>query len=332
MKIIAITTIAQHYKNPEIHIKNLMWALSNYEYKIIIQTYKKHNLKSKIKNFKNIEIKEVDEDPNVFYHFWNESNKIFEQYLKETDFFLFIEQDIFFVKKPIINPQDSIVINLASDYLSVYDSNKIKLYPRIWEGATFINKEIIKTAINDNVHFGDCCESFKKNIYKSCGEYFTFSLKSQFKSFKEISDRCLLDTLLEFSFYCFLRKYKYRIENNNFEYEYGDFVVHLRGIDMMCHDNPKIYFDISEVFNLMNSNEAWKRLSSGCAFLLLLNGTYEKSKILKKIIKNNFQNVDKILLKKIDLLVENSACWLEKEEINKLFWAKYVLENKIIYI
>ena len=100
MKIIAITTIAQHYKNPELHINNLIWALSNYENKIIIQTYKKHNLKSKIKNFKNVKIEEVNENPNIFYHFWNESNKIFEKHIKEADFFLFIEQDIFFVKKP----------------------------------------------------------------------------------------------------------------------------------------------------------------------------------------------------------------------------------------
>ena len=121
---------------------------------------------------------------------------------------------------------------------------------------------------------------------------------------------------------------KYKLEND-FSYEYGNYVLHLRGIDMMCHDNPKIYNDINEIANLQKENDVWKRLAAGCSFLLLISGTYKKSKLLKKILKNKYKNSDKLLLKKINFLLESSKDWLEINEINNIFWAKSLLENKI---
>jgi hypothetical protein len=243
-----------------------------------------------------------------------------------------MEQDIFFTEKPIVNKKDSIIINLESDYLSIYNKSKKRLYPRIWEGATFIKKEIIESALISEINFGNSCDSFKSNkIYKECINFYTTnsSIIFDFKSIKKAVDDCLLDTLFEFSFYCFLNRIEYQIKTNNFNYEYGENVVHLRGIDMMCHDNPIVYNDVKEINNMQNKSKTWLRLSNGCAFLLYLTGIYEKSKELKNIIKNNYKESDKLLYKKLTLLLKNSEEWMTKEQVKKIYWAMNQIDKTI---
>jgi len=62
MKLCVISTIAQHKKGFEIHLRNLSWALSEYNYEINIQTYKSYGFKTL-----NPRVKIIEVDSNHFF-------------------------------------------------------------------------------------------------------------------------------------------------------------------------------------------------------------------------------------------------------------------------
>jgi hypothetical protein len=328
MKICVITTIAQHYKGFDFHLRNLKWALKEYEYKIIVQTFKKFNLKTEDNN---VELIEHDADPEKFFYFWNETYKVIEKELQKTDCFLFTEQDIFFIKKLKFN-KDKIQINLHSDYLSIYDKQKQLLYPRIWEGCTVVHRNFLEKAIKDKIKFGN---SKKIPNYLISQNIFTTNsaLHLDFRNIEnQISESNFLnkeyvDTLFEFTLYCFYKKFPFELNvKNKNNYEYGDQVVHFRALDGIVRANKKVYEDVSEIIKL--KTEAWKRLGAGCAFVFFVIDIYKKTIELKNIISKN-----DLLKEKILMLKENSKEWMTQDEIKNLNWSLSLFEkNQKIFL
>jgi hypothetical protein len=325
--ITVLTTVAQHREGLDLHLRNLKWALSNFDHQIIVQSFKSYELKG------SAEFVLFDENPNNFFFFWDHAHKIILDTQKSTDLYLFMEQDILFAKKPdeqIIN-STPIKINFDSDYLSIFNLDKNKIYPRIWEGATFIEKQILVEAIKNKVTLGSHGKWIKNSKY--------FTTKSNIKkeniSIQNYLKEKFFDTLFEFTYYCFSNKLPYK-SWSKIDYEMNDYVVHFRGIDMMCHDKPSIYENLKDTLNIFEKNNpdnlVWKRLLNNCSLMLLLSGVHPRSSLMEKNLKNNFMNSRFLIEKKIKKIIENSKDWMTNNQFDSLIWANKMLEEKCLML
>jgi len=320
MKICLVTTIAQHRRGADLHLKNLSWALRDQEYEILVQTYKSYGLKFSDSRIKLIE---SESDPLKFKFFWNETDKLLINYVKKFDLFIFMEQDILFCSKINTNIE-SIQLNLNSDYLSIFDKNSNILYPRLWEGCTLIKSNILIEAFENKIRLGSC-KKIPNFIFDQLDNlYTTKSTKLSCQKIKEyIKNSPFVDTMFEFTLYCFLNKINVEITSEN--YHYGENVVHFRGCDMIVRDDPKIYDEPERMMKMAFNNRIWKRLCNGCAFLFLISGIYEKNNCVSKMILNRSQKSDDFMRKKISMLMNNSKEWMNEKEIENLNWCNKIL-------
>lgn len=329
MKVCVISTVAQHRLGAKFHLRNLSWALEDFESKILIQTYKSYGLEF---NDPRVSLVEVDADPAKFYFFWDHTSKEMEKFVDDVDFFLFMEQDILFTKKPILNPEIPIQINLHSQYLSVFDESRQLLYPRMWEGCTFVRSDIVRSALTSGVQFGSR-KNIPRWILNSAYGYYTTNsaLHLNFSSISDyVANSLFLDTMFEFGLYCFLERIPYDLKSQDLNYEYGDQVVHFRGCDMMVRDNPIVYENPEEMFKMASWNDVWARLCNGCSFLFLISGLYSKDKIVARMIRNKFKKSDKLLLIKLKMIKDTAFEWLSEEEIDRLNWAASILKGPVL--
>ena len=326
MKLCVISTVAQHKFGADLHLKNLLWALEDMDVKILIQTYKSHGLKFEDPR---VSVIEVDSDPSRFFFFWDNNSETIGRFAKDVDFFLFMEQDILFTDKPTINCSFPIQINLHSQYLSIFDDSRRLLYPRIWEGCTFIRSDVVRDALDAGVRFGSL-KNVPKWIVDSVCDYYTTgsALHLDFTKISDhISRRSFLDTMFEFGLYCFINKIPYELKSEDLNYEYGDKVVHFRGCDMIVRDNPMVYENPEEMHRMSNNSQTWRRLINGCAFLFLVSGIYEAESSVARMIKNKFKKSDTLLCTKLLMMREKASEWLSEKEIESLDWAISMLRG-----
>lgn len=330
MRLCVVSTIAQHKLGANFHLKNLSWALQDHDITILLQTYKSYGLKFQDPR---VNLIEVDADHKKFHFFWDRASEIVSEFVEKCDFFLFIEQDVVLTKKPNVNQEIPIQINLHSAYLSIFDSAKNMVYPRIWEGCTFVRSDIVRDALKSSVRLGSQ-KNIPEWILDGCSEYWTTNsaLHLDFVDMHtHISRSSFLDTMSEFGMYCFKRQIPYELKSNDLNYEYGDQVVHFRGCDMIVRDNPTIYESPTEMHKMTKCSKVWQRLCNGCAFLFLMSGIYERDKVVAKMIANKFKKSDKFLSLKLGMMSENCAEWMSHKEIEDLNWAKLVLKNPILF-
>jgi hypothetical protein len=116
----------------------------------------------------------------------------------------------------------------------------------------------------------------------------------------------------------------------------NDYVVHFRGIDMMCHDKPSIYENLKDTLNIFEKNNpdnlVWKRLLNNCSLILLLSGVHPRSSLMEKNLKNNFMNSRFLIEKKIKKIIENSKDWMTNNQFDSLIWANKMLEEKCLML
>jgi hypothetical protein len=321
MRITTITTVGQHSKGLDIHLRNLRWALG--DHKIVVQTFKSHQIKTDVPN---VEIIEHEADTKKWYYFWDHTHEIIKRYAPETDWFLLMEQDIFFTSKPTdqIFAKEPIQLSLESGYLAIFDSQKKMVYPRIWEGATFIKSNLLIEAIEKGVSLGGhprWHDDLAKNYYTTLNGIDYPKVQEYIDSFDSY------DTLFAFSFFCFKNKISFRSTAASIAYEIGNHVVHLRGADMFLRDEPDLYSDFKKISHIRENDEAgriFKRLSNGCSLLFLISGIQEPSFFMAKNLLNDCDNSFYWIKKKIEILSSSAHKWLTQEEQKRLDWAKQI--------
>ena len=326
VNIAVFTTVAQHRKGADIHLRNLQWALQGLDFKIYLQTFRDYSF-----DF-DVELIEAESNPSDFCFFWDKTGNYIREHCREADLFLFTEQDIFFTKRlegqiRLAHSNRSIQLNMESDYLSVFDHERNKLYPRIFEGATIIPAEYIFRAVDDGVALG----SHPTQLFG--GKYYTTSknVKLEFRTIRDyIENSDYVDTLFEFSVFCFTHNFPFLSHASDFNYEASDSCVHFRAIEMMCHDCPRVYDDINEASSLASSRPSFNRLLNGCALMLLLSGAHERSPIMQELLLNDHLNSLLWTRKKIDALCLFAKEWMTPAEYKNLLWAKQVVHQKIL--
>lgn len=319
MKITVITTIAQHFKGAHLHLKNLKWAFGE-DAHIIVNHFKSH----KMPDIQNVSYNSVDADPKKFHFFWDEMNGFLNN---DSDFFVFTEQDIFITEKPKYS--NHIKLSFVSDYLSLFDLNYKKLYPRIWEGYTFIPGWVVRKAIDENVNFGN---HISKSLDWNLDNYYTkyndwISINDYLTTKGRMLHEGHFDTLFEFTLFCFLNNVKY-LNNCIDSYHISSDAVHFRGIDRLCFD-CLIYEDLNHIKNPSpnkpNSSKVYEDMINDCAFMLLISGCHKKSTNMKNLICHPLNK--KRLLLKLQKLEVHAGEWMNQIEIELLRWSLFCLKN-----
>jgi hypothetical protein len=319
MKVTVITTIAQHYRGAKLHLQNLKWAFGE-NANIIVQHFKSHQM-PEIK----ADYRAFDANPYEFYFFWDKIEELLDI---DCDFFVFTEQDILITSKP--EYCDHIKLSFTDNYLSVFNFNRKKLYPRIWEGYTFIPGWMVRKAIDENISFGN---HVKKSLDWNLNDLYT-SYKDWVKiqDYIEVKGRQWhegdFDTMFEFSLFCFLNNFKWK--SNCVEgYHISKDAVHFRGIDRLCFDCRDIYENLQSIYNPSPDRpdvlKHYQEMVNDCAAILLLSGVHSKSDLMKRLIRYPLQ--EKRLLRKLKQLDVHANEWMDEQELDSLKWAIFILET-----
>lgn len=300
MRIASFTMVGQFPDGINLHVRNLEWALTDQDH-IYIVTLPEH-----IKQFNLINKEHVTFIPFVykkkdpFVPFWANFPKILKKLNIDPEWFLFMEEDIWFyqnIDKLPNNPKKIInYLPLQKHYHSIFSNGKL-IHPRVWEGANLIHSQIVKKAIERNINF-----CFVKNFF--CESHY----------WKRVYGEITLgdwnntpDTFDEFGLYCALW------EKTIVEYESR--AVHLRGPESLHRYFPNLYQKASEQEIL----EAQKKLNYMCVYAALgvyyIAGNFEDSILwhkMKPSYKKEYQKVKTAwMLPEEEKRFKELACSLE---------------------
>lgn len=325
MKIKAITTIGQHSKGVDLHLRNLRWALGEGS-EIIVQHFAFHNMPL----MEDVRFIPADSDPSQFYFFWDNASSFLYD---DSDFFLFTEQDIFAtckIKDTIellgINDSSKIKISFSSDYLSIFNNNNEKIYPRIWEGFTLVPGWMVRKAIDENVNFG--------NHVRASLNWELGNLRTHYNGWMYVFDYINklgkkmhegdFDTMFEFSLFCFLQNFSYvgHYPNSGCNYDVSRDAVHFRGIDRLCFDCKEIYNNLESLYELLKVPEKeliYEKMINDGAIMLLLSKVHPPSSLMKRLLNNRLNKCN--LNYKLSQLNVCASKWMDEQELEYLQWA-----------
>jgi hypothetical protein len=307
-----ITTIAQHYKSYEMHLRNLAWALDGLDHQVFVMTFKNHKLQARA------QLLEVDADPADFYFFYDELDMG-----RFNSDLLLMEQDILFTHQIRHQRTNQIVLNMHSNYLSIFDQSNNIIYPRIWEGATWLPHWLVKRVTDYSFgytpkKFRPHTEEYNEHIDSISNSSTTFGSIADMQPLATVLARPRIDTMFEVSIYCYLHNIPYQSYGEH-DYQYGKNVIHLRGIDSICRNIPNIYSDIDAIGELEHPLQpAYFQYCNDCALMLLLSGMDPSPKVRRWL--THTKNIASFKIK-LERLLLHSDAWMTNDEIAKLRWA-----------
>jgi hypothetical protein len=233
-KIASITMVGHFPDGIDLHVRNLKWFLSPTEYHIYIVTLPKVLEKLRIDDEKVTFItrptaqNEFVENPNTgFINFWRWFPAILRQYHIDPEWFMLMEQDLWFFEKFDSLPEHNTIKTFFSeqgDYHHVLLNDQM-LQPHLWEGTHLINAEIVKRAIDFKIDFGYRAKSLLDRNRKH--------YESRFGGKLTISRWTAPETLSDFALYCALEERVGWIEVEK--------AVHLQGPELLHRQYPQLY-------------------------------------------------------------------------------------------
>ena len=234
MQIASITMTHQFPDGIDLHVRNLKWFLDATDYHIYIITLPERLEKINIKDDKVTFITkptpqdEFTMNPQTgWVDFWSWFPAIVKHYKISPEWFLFMEQDLWFFEKFDCAPEPRTVKTFyphKSDYHNIMLNDRV-LQPRIWEGAHLISAEVVNRAIDFNIKFAYYAESFLDRDRERYEMLFGGKIS--------ISMWTRPETMGEFSLYCALEE---RLGWNESEK-----AVHLVGPEVLHRNCPQTY-------------------------------------------------------------------------------------------
>jgi len=220
--------IGQFPDGINIHVRNLKWALTEDDH-IFIITLPSFIESLDLKNDKQVTYIPFHTQLNSekgFINFWKYFPKIIKEYKIYPEWFLFMEEDIWFFAKPLLQSDPKIIRGYLprGSYRNILLDDQI-IHNRVWEGAQVIHSDIVKNAINFGIDF-----SFVRN---------TFLVKNRKKYEDEFGGEITMsmyqnpDTFDEFGLYCAL------VEKTKMQHEVK--ALHVRGPESLHRMYPDAY-------------------------------------------------------------------------------------------
>ena len=245
MRIAAFTMIGQFPDGIGLHARNLRWALSRQDH-IFIVTFSTFITNYGLQNDDRttyIEFGECGETPR-FVPFWKEFPRIVGEHRIDPEWFLFMEQDIWFTEKIEEDPLPATTeirshLPLHTGYHAVTIDEQL-YHPRIWEGSLLINGPLVQRAIDFGIDFSAHTNWF----IKKDKEYWDQQAGGAV-SFREYEKQ---DTMDEFTLYCAL------VEKT--KVTHCPKAVHLQGPEALHRISPETYRH-SEEEKLRGLSDQW---------------------------------------------------------------------------
>ncbi len=217
----------------DLHVRNLKWALTKDDHIFIVtlpETIKQFGLESS----GNVTYVPFHHDgEGNFINFWGGFPGIVKNLGIQPKWFLFMEGDIWFHKKPGFVPKDpkeiANYLPPQTHYHAVMVDDKV-IQPRVWEGGTLVHGDVVRRAIDYGICFSFpqhfFCDHDKESWEKEMGgkialRYFTVT-----------------DTFDEFNLYCAL------VEKSKICYFKR--CTHLRGPESLHRKYCSLYYGCTE--------------------------------------------------------------------------------------
>ena len=227
MRMASITMVGQFPHGIDIHTRNLLWCLEPTDH-IYIVTLPKFIEEFNLRNSARVTYIPFSgtPQPNSWVNFWQEFPAIIKEYSIRPEWFLFMEQDIWFHDRPQPpGPQKTIRSFLPrGDYRNVLLNGEI-IQDRVWEGAQVVHKSVVLRACNFGVNF-----SFAKRTFL---DEYRERIEKKFGGPIKLSMYGDPDTMDEFNLYCAI------IERIKIEHDVK--AIHLRGPESIHRRFPEIY-------------------------------------------------------------------------------------------
>lgn len=308
MRIASITMIGQFPDGIDIHVRNLKWALTEQDHIFII------TLPKFIESFNLKNDSQVTYIPfcskltsgTGFIKFWAEFPKLIKEYQINPEWFLFIEEDIWFFAKPTIQTDTKTIKGFLprGSYRNVMLKDQI-LHSRVWEGAQIVSSEIVHNAIKFGIDF-----SFVRN---------TFLNKNKEKYVNEFGGPITLsmyqnpDTFDEFCLYCAL------VEKTEIKHDVK--ALHVRGPESLHRMYPDIYH--------YATNERLQQIQKKISYIdiLLVVAVYYMVGLWEKIDHVDWTKIQKNSKKELERLLVNENSWMTSKEISRLKNLKAIWSN-----
>lgn len=302
MRIASITMVGQFPDGIDLHARNLRWARSDRDHSFIVtfgSFIKTHNLRSDERTT----YIECGECKNIqtFFPFWREFPRIVREQCIDPEWFLFMEQDIWFYEKileyPLPNASEiRSYLPLQNHYHSVMINGHL-YHPRVWEGSNLVCGRLVRRAIGFGVDFSGHANWF---INKD-REYW----EQQVGGVLSMGQYGLPDTMDEFTLYCAL------VEKTRVAYCSG--AVHLQGPEALHRYNPELYgADDIEEATLHAVSERWQSYFSVYAALAVyfIAGIWKQEADWKRIQRRYRPEFEKLIL--------FAKEWMKTEEYERL--------------
>ena len=376
-RVRVVTTVLHIPAVWDIHVRNLLWSLGNP--RIYMLTHRGVDLPEHPNidyvYAKNLETRE-ELPPEEFsmsrvYHIYDEINHLD---FSDVDVVLFMQNDIFFTDKEKVaasvaacHGRGKIVLSIFNpNSHSIYDKDKKQnpepqmtlsgesglVYPRVWDGATFVPARLIEQAVADDVEFG-----YSRKCTLEGGWLYDFALKNwsdylvgthgnrdvngdPFKLVDIIAKGHIVaptrdkywELMFEFSLYAFFKNVPFKKFGN---YRMSPYAVHFQG--------ARHLFWISNGFpsrDLKTTDDpAHRGRVTDTAFILLMCGLVpmddltkhylrnKQSKQLGDIVSRKSPWVSKQLARQLLQLRLSADQWMSPDELKRLEWASEVIRD-----
>jgi hypothetical protein len=228
MRIASVTMVGQFPHGIPLHVRNLLWALGPDDH-IYIVTLPRFIEELQLKNTDRVTyIPFLQPVEGAFINFWNEFPNIVRKNQIKPEWFLFMEEDIWFFAKPELPPADPKTIlsmlSGGSKYRNVMVGDKL-LHNRVSECGQCVHGDVVRGAIDFGINFSFVANTFLDRNRTKYEEKFGGPIgMSMYQK---------PDTMDEFGLYCALEAGTHLV--------YDTKATHLRGPETLHRMYPELY-------------------------------------------------------------------------------------------
>lgn len=375
-RVRVVTTVLHIPAVWDIHVRNLLWSLGNP--RIYMLTHRGVDLPEHPNidyvYAKNLETRE-ELPPEEFsvkklYQIYDEVSHLD---FSDVDVVLFMQNDIFFTDKEKVaesveacHKDGKIVISLNFPWShAIYDKDKKPspspgttltgeaglVYPRVWDGATFVPARLIEQAVADDVEFG-----YSRKCTLEGGWLYDFALKNWSShllgtgSFRDVNGDPykLIDLIkgenspatryrfwelmFEFSLYSLFKNVPFQQFG---DYRMSPYAVHFQGARHLFQMSNGLFNGDLQIIDRVE----YRGRVNDTAFIMLMCGLVPMDDLTKHYLRNKQSEqigdivsrestwVSERILKQLLQLRLSADQWMSPDELKRLGWASEVIRD-----
>jgi hypothetical protein len=300
MRIASVTMIGQFPDGIGLHVRNLRWALSEQDH-IYIVTRRRFLRDFGLRNDERTTYIDFGDyhDIQSIIPFWKHFPRLLREQGIDPEWFLFMEQDIWFVEPikgdPFPDPQEIRgYLPLFLDYHAVMVDQQL-FHPRVWEGGTLLSGALVQRAIDFGIDF-----SAHKNWFLHKDKGYWDRLAGGRLSFSEYEDG---DNMDEFTLYCAL------VEKTRMTHVPR--AIHLQGPETVHRNNPELYRGSAEErLQAVVGSRSYYFCLYGAIAAYFIAGNWQREADWKRMQRHYRPKFQK--------LVRTAREWMTAEEFHRL--------------